>query len=131
MRRTRDTSPYHEAWIRTCRQDLPRAVDAIRQRDIGALGSVAETSCMRMHASCMAADPPIVYLAPATLAVIERVILLRSEGVHCFFTVDAGPQVKVVSNREDVERVRDGIGSVPGVLSVLVHEPGPGSLTVS
>jgi len=128
MRLTRDTSPYYDAWTACAREDLDRARDALAAGDLDGLGRIAETNCLRMHASAMAADPPVVYLAPATLAALERVRTLRRDGLRCFFTVDAGPQVKVVCREEDVESVRDGMQEVAGVQDVLVQRPGPGSL---
>jgi diphosphomevalonate decarboxylase len=128
MRITRETSPYYDAWTACAREDLERARDALAAGDLTGLGRIAETNCLRMHASAMAADPPIVYLAPATLAALERVRTLRRDGLECFFTVDAGPQVKIVCPQEDVERVRDGMQEVAGVQDVLVQRPGPGSL---
>jgi diphosphomevalonate decarboxylase len=128
MKLTRDTSPYYEAWTACAREDLERAREALTSGDLAALGRIAETNCMRMHASSMAADPPLVYLAPATLAAIEKVRTLRRDGLSCFFTVDAGPQVKVVCPGKDVESVRDGMKGVAGVQDVLVQRPGPGSL---
>ncbi len=127
MRITRDTSPYYSAWTACAREDLLRAREALGAGDIASLGRIAETNCLRMHASAMASDPPVVYLAPATLAALETVRRLRQEGLSCFFTVDAGPQVKVVCIDGDVESVRDGIQGVSGVQDVLVQRPGPGS----
>ncbi len=128
MRITRDTSPYYAAWTACAREDLERASEALAAGDIASLGRIAETNCLRMHASAMASDPPVVYLAPATLAALERVRTLRRDGLPCFFTVDAGPQVKVVCLDGDVESVRDGMKGVSGVQDVLVQRPGPGSL---
>ena len=91
MRRTAETSPYYEAWVRGVDGNLAAARAAIAGRDLAALGAVAERSAMRMHASAMAAEPPILYWNPATIAAISRVRALRAEGASAFFTIDAGP----------------------------------------
>jgi diphosphomevalonate decarboxylase len=126
MRATRETSPYYQGWIDVAQDHLDGAMEAIASRDIVRLGIVAESSCLKMHASAMAADPPILYLAATTLRIIETVRGLRDEGLGCFYTVDAGPQVKVVCRKEDVERVREGVQAVPGVHAILVHSTGTG-----
>ena len=68
MERTAQTSPYYAAWVARVDRDLADARAAIAARDLAALGAVAERSALRMHASALAADPPILYWNPATIA---------------------------------------------------------------
>jgi diphosphomevalonate decarboxylase len=130
MRRTAETSPYYEAWVRGVDGDLAAARAAIAARDLAALGAVAERSALRMHASAMAAEPPILYWNPSTLAAMARVRALREAGTPAFFTIDAGPHVKVLSAARDAESIAAALGEVPGVLRALVAAPGPGARLV-
>jgi diphosphomevalonate decarboxylase len=127
MRRTAETSPYYEAWVSGVEGDLAAARAAIAGRDLAALGTVAERSAMRMHASAMAADPPILYWNPATIAAISRVRALRAEGASAFFTIDAGPHVKVLCDAREAEAVAAALAETPGVLRTLIAAPGPGA----
>ncbi|HSY41938.1 MAG TPA: diphosphomevalonate decarboxylase, partial [Polyangia bacterium] len=127
MRRTAQTSPYYEAWIGGVEGDLAAARAAIAGRDLAALGAVAERSAMRMHASAMAADPPILYWNPATIAAISRVRALRAEGASAFFTIDAGPHVKVLCDAREAEAVAAALAETPGVLRTLIAAAGPGA----
>jgi diphosphomevalonate decarboxylase len=130
MRRTAETSPYYEAWVRGVDRDLAAARAAIAGRDLAALGAVAERSAMRMHASAMAADPPILYWNPATIAAISRVRALRAEGASAFFTIDAGPHVKVLCAAREAEAVAAALAETPGVLRTLIAAPGTGAQLV-
>ena len=127
MRRTAETSPYYEAWVGSVDGDLAAARAAIAARDLAALGAVAERSAMRMHASAMAADPPILYWNPATIAAISRVRTLRAEGASAFFTIDAGPHVKVLCDARESEAIAAALAETPGVLRTLIAAPGPGA----
>ena len=127
MRRTAETSPYYDAWVRGVDGDLAAARAAIAGRDLAALGAVAERSAMRMHASAMAADPPILYWNPATIAAIARVRALRAEGASAFFTIDAGPHVKVLCDAREAEAIAAALAETPGVLRTLIAAPGPGA----
>jgi diphosphomevalonate decarboxylase len=127
MRRTAETSPYYEAWVRGVDADLAAARTAIAGRDLAALGAVAERSAMRMHASAMAADPAILYWNPATIAAISRVRALRAEGASAFFTIDAGPHVKVLCDAREAETVAAALAETPGVLRTLIAAAGPGA----
>ena len=81
MERTARTSPFYAAWIASVARDLQDARAAIAERDLPRLGAVAERNAIRMHATAMAADPPILYWTQATLAVMDTVRTLRARGL--------------------------------------------------
>ena len=81
---------------------------------------------MRMHASAMGAVPPILYWKPASLAAIQEVQALREQGVLCGWTMDAGPNVKVLCRAVDAEKVAARLGQIAGVGNTLICRPGPG-----
>jgi diphosphomevalonate decarboxylase len=86
-----------------------------------------EQSTLAMHACMLAARPSLWYFRDATLRVMERVRELRQKGTLAFFTMDAGPHVKVLVQRADSEIVRRALAEVPGVERVLTSLPGPGA----
>ena len=131
MDRTATTSPYYLAWIASVAADLAAARDALAAHDLATLGAVAERSALRMHASAMAADPHILYWNPATLAAIATVKRLRADGLLAYFTIDAGPHVKVLCASADAAKVQAALAATPAVLRVLVLAPGPGATIVS
>ncbi|MGW4380744.1 diphosphomevalonate decarboxylase [Kitasatospora sp. NPDC004531] len=124
MHRTRETSPFYDAWLTAGAGDLDTVREAVLARDLGALGPAAERNALRMHAAMLGADPPLLYWEPATVAVIREVWRLRERGVPAYFTVDAGPQVKVLCEAPDARRVLRALARVPGVLHVLRTRPG-------
>ena len=130
MEHTARTSPYYAAWLAGVDGDLAAARAAIAARDLPALGAVAERSALRMHASAMAADPPIIYWNPATLAAIAGVRALRDRGVPVFFTIDAGPHVKALCAAAHADEVAAALAAVPGVVKTLTGAPGPGARVV-
>jgi diphosphomevalonate decarboxylase len=79
-----------------------------------------------MHAVALAADPPILYLRPTTLAVIEAVGAMRAGGAQAFVTLDAGPNPVVLCSAAIVSRVEMRVSALPGVRRSLVAGPGGG-----
>jgi diphosphomevalonate decarboxylase len=131
MERTAQTSPYYQGWLACVPVDLDQARAAIAARNLAALGAVAERSALRMHACAMAADPHILYWNPATVAAMSTVKALRTSGTTAFFTIDAGPHVKVLCGAADAPRVEAALAATPGVMRVLVLAPGQGAHIVS
>jgi diphosphomevalonate decarboxylase len=125
MNLTQTTSPYFSAWVATHEADLKDAHEAIRMRDISRLGEVMEFSTLKMHASGMAARPGVLYWRGVTLEAAHAVRQLRASGTGAWFTMDAGPHVKVLTLARDAARVENTLRDVPGVLKVQTTAPGP------
>jgi diphosphomevalonate decarboxylase len=121
------SSPLYPAWVASVEADLDEARAAIRARDLEALGLVAEHSALKMHAIGLAARPPLLYWRGATIECMHRVWALRAEGTAAFFTIDAGPQVKVLCPTAAAERVVEVLRDTPGVERVLTCAPGGGA----
>ena len=120
------TSPFYPAWVDGAEADLAQARQAIERRDFQQLAEVSEWSCMKMHASALAASPGVLYWNPATVAGIHAVRELRQQGVPVFFTIDAGPQLKAVCLPEARTDVEDALSTLPGVQRLIHSELGPG-----
>jgi diphosphomevalonate decarboxylase len=117
MWRSRETSPYHTAWIEQCRRDLPQALAVLKRRDLPGLGALAERNALRMHADAMAADPPLLYWEPATVACLRE---LQSEPRSAWPTIDAGPHVVAICAAADAQRVETRLRGISGVKDVIV-----------
>ena len=130
MDSTARTSPFYPAWVASSADDLAQARAAIAARDLAALGVVAERSALRMHATALGADPAILYWNAATVAAIHATRALRAGGTAAYFTIDAGPHVKVLCAAADAALVSQTMGGVPGVLRTIIASPGPGARVV-
>jgi diphosphomevalonate decarboxylase len=124
MEHCAETSPLYAGWLAAVPGDLAAARTAIEQRDLHALGEVAEQSALTMHAAALAARPAIAYFRPATIALIDAVQELRRRGVSAFFTMDAGPHVKVLTTRDEAAQVAERVGQVDDVTQVITSAPG-------
>jgi diphosphomevalonate decarboxylase len=107
MNRTVETSLLYRVWPERVAADLPRLRDAIRDRDFEALGATAESNALTMHATMMDARPPILYWKPETVGAMERIRALRAAGVAAYYTIDAGPNVKILYEESSENAIRE------------------------
>jgi len=128
---TARTSPYYTAWLSSVPIDVDAARAALFARDLPSLGGIAERSALRMHACAMASEPHIIYWNPGTLAAIATVERLRCDGVPAYFTIDAGPHVKVLCAAPDAPKVQAALAATPAVMRVLLLAPGPGAHVIN
>lgn len=126
MKRTVEKSPFYLGWLQGVERDLDLAKKAIEVRDFQALGEVMEANALKMHGTMLGAEPPILYWESGTLEVIKQVQELRLSGINAYFTIDAGPNVKVLCLPEDEKEVHRSLLMLPSVQEVLVCHPGPG-----
>jgi diphosphomevalonate decarboxylase len=124
MRHTVMTSPYFPAWVASAPALFGAIREAVLARDFSALSAAAEASALQMHASSIAADPGLIYWTGATVEVIAEVRRLRASGAPVFFTIDAGPHVKVFTMPEARDAVARALLEVPGVLRTIAAAPG-------
>ncbi|MGB5367566.1 MAG: diphosphomevalonate decarboxylase [Polyangiales bacterium] len=125
MERSRNTSPYYEAWLEQAPKWSRKIKRAIKERDLDTLGEAMERSTLAFHCCAITSAPPIFYWAPATLSALATVRGLRERGVSVWATMDAGPHVKALCGAGDASRVRQALDRTQGVTRTWVAKPGP------
>ena len=126
------TSPYYPAWLASAEATFQAALEAVRTRDLERLGPHMRVSYLRMFGTMFAADPPINYLLPQSLQVLEVLEELRAAGIGAWETMDAGPQVKIACLAADVERIRTALLANADLAphDLIETAPGPGPCIV-
>ena len=127
MARTVATSPYYAAWINEAQRDLEQARTAIAMHDFETLGQLTEHSALKMHATMLTAHPPFCYWLPSSVALMDRVRQLRADGLAAYFTLDAGPNVKVLTTGKDAATIAAALEQQAGVERVLMCAAGKGA----
>lgn len=126
MQASVDTSPYFEIWPKVVEQDLKAIKIAIQEHNISKIGEIAEANAMRMHALTLSAQPPFTYFEASTIKAINLINQLRQTGLNCYYTMDAGPNVKVIYDKKDRPQLLAALGQVFGQENLVVAQPGPG-----
>ena len=126
MDQSAKTSPYYQNWLSSSDQDLSEMRSAIKAKDFNKLGELSEFSCLKMHSVMLSSRPALVYWNAATMAVINRVGELRHQGLPVYFTIDAGPQVKLLTLPEFTKNIVQEIQALPGVTRTIISGLGPG-----
>lgn len=131
MEQTRLTSPYYRGWLEAAPPLFREVKEALLAQDFERLAWGMERSTLLMHASMFGAEPPIVYFKPTSIALIHAIKNRRAEGHPEAFTLDAGPNVKVLTLASHAAQTEEFLLSVPGVTRVIVCRPGPRAALLS
>ncbi len=131
MRRTVDTSPYYPAWVERTPIELEEMLAAIARADFTAVGTIAERNAMRMHATMLGAEPPVRYWGPASVELLDLVANLRGDGLECYATMDAGPNVKILCRADTVDELASRILEAQPDIGVIPARAGRGARLIT
>ena len=119
-----DTSPLQKARVEDVGRRLEICRSALLKKDFPVFGDIVEQDSNLMHAVMMTSIPALYYWLPGTLEVMRGVVSWRKEGIQVCYTIDAGPNVHLLCPASEVKKVRQKIGSLSGVNSILECSPG-------
>ncbi|PWH17655.1 MAG: diphosphomevalonate decarboxylase [Anaerolineae bacterium] len=118
------TSPLQPCRVQSAPQRLEICRRAILERDFEQLAQVVELDSNLMHSVMMTSQPPLFYWQAETFVVMEEVRRWRSEGEAVCYTIDAGPNVHVLTLAECAQKIQDRLSHLSGVQEVIVAPVG-------
>lgn len=122
MQRTLESAHLYQSWPLQAAVDLVQLKRAIAERDFQLLGRTAEQNSLSMHATMIASWPPLLYWQPASVAAMQKIWQLRDEGLALYFTMDAGPNIKLLFEAADEAAVREAFPQVEVVAPFRVEQ---------
>ncbi len=112
MQRTIETAHLYQSWPLQAAADLEKLTQAIHDQDFSTLGQTAEQNALSMHATMIASWPPLLYWQPESVATMQRIWQLREQGVELYFTMDAGPNIKLLFTKEQEQAISTAFPAV-------------------
>ncbi len=125
MLRTQESCPYYSTWTTAARSAFESIRVGVLTRDFDRVADGMEHSTRLMHATMMTTLPPVLYLRGATVELMHEIAARRAAGEPVAYTMDAGPNVKVLTLGPNAEATARWLASAPGVRQVIVCRPGP------
>ena len=118
------TSPIQMARVADASRRLGICRKAILEKDFNSLVEIIEQDCLLMHAVMMTSQPSLRYWLPSTLTLIEKVVQWRLNGLPVAYTIDAGPNLHLITPAASVEELRAELHRLPEVTNLFITHPG-------
>jgi diphosphomevalonate decarboxylase len=122
--RLANSSPLQTARVLDTKRRLDICRNALLKKDFFEFAEIVEQDSSLMHSVMMTSNPPLYYWEPGTLEIIKAVRSWRRAGLPVCSTIDAGPNVHLISLAESVAEVKRELGSLVDVNSLLECSPG-------
>lgn len=126
MKQTVATSVFYDGWLNSVSDDLIAIKAGIQERDFEKVGAIAEANCLKMHATTLGAYPPFTYWQDTTLKTMHAIWQMRADHIPVYFTIDAGPNVKVLYLPEHEAEILGRLQALDIVEEVIISKVGPG-----
>jgi len=130
MATTIATCPLHKARLEAVKQTYNDVREGILERDFTKIGKASEFDMLIMHATMMTTRPALIYWAPGTVSILHAVDDWRAEGLEAYCTIDAGPNVHVLTLPEHEREVEKRLREIHGVRDILKTRPGSAATVV-
>lgn len=105
MQQTVDSSSLYGCWPKKVARDMVILRQALQRKNFSLLGGTSESNALAMHATMLSSWPPVCYNLPETVAAMHQVWNIRRDGLELYFTQDAGPNLKLLFQEKDQDKV--------------------------
>lgn len=105
MKITQATAPTYPQWLQDSKNDYRSIRNAILNEQLDEVGAIMEKNSDRLHAVMKDSSPSIVYQTQTSLHILQTVRALRKEGYFAYYTMDAGPNVKILTHDKDADKI--------------------------
>ncbi|MBH41103.1 MAG: diphosphomevalonate decarboxylase [Candidatus Magasanikbacteria bacterium] len=126
-----ETSPFFTQRISCVSDRIGMVRHAILEKDFTLLGGLIEADSDCMHKVMRTSEPSLNYWNDATKEVMREVQRLRNKGVEAYYTIDAGANVHVLCQLQDVQSVHNAIQKLDQVSSVIINKAAKGVQVLS
>lgn len=106
MKNCVETSSLFPTWVKQANKDAEEMLLHIKNKNFSKMGELMERNTLLMHETTKYANPPFTYLKPETFECITFVKKIRANGIPAYFTMDAGPNVKILCETENIEKLK-------------------------
>ena len=119
MEISKKTSPIYKDWLDINGKHINLALNAIKEKDMIGLQNVTEENCKMMHNVMETSVPSISYMTDVTHSCLLQIENLRSSGHKLFYTIDAGPQVKIICDPKSTETIKEKIIDRTDIIDII------------
>lgn len=120
------TSPDYGNWVNNSQQQFIDMQSAVMAADIEKIGTIAEANAMSMHdLNLTATQHPFTYFTAETQRILQIVDDLKHQGLLAFATMDAGPNVKIITHVEHAQLIIETLNNALPNLKLEIAQSGP------
>jgi diphosphomevalonate decarboxylase len=125
------TSPFYVERQKRIKGKIEEIKGYIQDKDFNKMGMLAEKESLEFHSILLTSEVPMLAWYPGTVEVMQEVVTLREEGIPCYFTINTGFNVHVLTLPQYEKQVQERMMSLSSVQKVLLAKVGNKPVEIS
>lgn len=117
------SSPYFKTRLKRLPGKINKIKKAFFAKDFVIFGKIIEEEAIDLHMMAMTSKPPVFYWNSGTMEIIQAVQEWRANGLLVFFTIDAGPNVHLICQKKDLDKIDSKVKKLKNVLFTIKNKP--------
>lgn len=122
-----ESSPFFKTRLSGMKKKVDEIKTAMKEKDFSKFGEILEEEAINMHLIMMTSKPALYYWTPETLKIMLKVIEWRDQGLESYFTIDAGPNVHIICQKQNVDKIKARLAKLVGIKQVIINYPAEGA----
>lgn len=121
------TSPLFKKRLSVINKKIEEIKRLIKTRDFKNFGQLVEDEAIELHKIMQTSKPPLNYLQPETIKIMELVKKWRSEGLEVYFTLNTGQDIHLIIEEKNKEKLVEKLKEIDIVKNIIVNKPAVGA----
>lgn len=126
MAKTVETSPFYQARLADAQKNLMEIRAGILDKDFKRIGMYTEYDSLSLHATMMTTRPPLIYWSGGSIEIIHLIRELSKEGIPAYHSIDAGPNVHVLTLPDYETELATKLEELEEVQEIITSKIGKG-----
>lgn len=110
MKESVEKSPLYDLWVKRSKIDLENMLKALTLKNIDKVGMIAENNAIAMHE--LIESTGIKYRTDESDALALKIKDMRKKGIKAYYTMDAGPNIKIITIKDEVDKILDELKDI-------------------
>lgn len=119
MKITVATSKLYSTWLEKSAQRLPLLINAIAKKDFTTVGHLAQDDWQDMQETMLDTKPQLNYWTTKSHEVINTIKKLCRQGAECYFTTEAGPNLKILCLENNQNKIKSELEKISGIIQII------------
>lgn len=121
------TSPLFKKRLLNINKKIEEIKKLIKNKDFKNFGQLVEDEAIELHKIMQTSKPPLNYLQPETIKIMELVKKWRSEGLEVYFTLNTGQDIHLIIEEKNKEKLVEKLNEIDIVKNIIVNKPAVGA----
>lgn len=124
------TSPFFKERLKNIDKKIFLIKKYLQEKNFLKFGQIVEDEALELHSIMLTSKPALIYWQPETIKAIKYIYFLREKGLPVFFTIDAGSNLFLISQKKDEKDLIRELKKEYSEKKIIINHPSKGAFLI-